>query len=89
MGDDQNTSRIAGSNDGLLTRRGLLQRTAWILPAAAFLPRWARAAQDVSPVMAKLSTYMAAAANSELPEKVVQDTKLSHPGHRSSHGLGV
>lgn len=75
MGDDQNTIRIAESNDGLLTRRGLLQRAACIFPAAAFLVRWAGAAQDVSPVMAKLSTYMAGAANSELPEKVVQDTK--------------
>jgi 2-methylcitrate dehydratase PrpD len=75
MGDDQNTSRIAGSNDSLFTRRGLLQRAAWIFPAAAFLPRWVSAAQEVSPVMAQLSTYMAAAASSALPEKVVQDTK--------------
>jgi hypothetical protein len=75
MGEDQNTTRIAGSSDGLLTRRGLLQRAACIFPATAFLVRWAGAAQDVSPVMAKLSTYMAGAANSELPEKVVQDTK--------------
>jgi hypothetical protein len=89
MGDDQNTSRIAGSNDGLLTRRGLLQRAAWILPAAAFLPRWVSAAQEVSPVMAKLSTYMAAAANSELPEKVVQDTKHHILDNRSSHDLRV
>jgi hypothetical protein len=57
-----------------LTRRDLLQR-AWILPATPFLARWEAAAQDVSPVMVKLSTYMAGARNIELPDKVVQDAK--------------
>src|SRR6202030_135725 len=76
MGEDQNTTRFAGSKDSLLTRRGLLQRAVRILPATALLARWTRAAQDVSPVMAKLSTYMAGAANGELPEKAVQDTKF-------------
>src|ERR1700686_464955 len=75
MGEDQNTKRIAESKEGFLTRRGLLQRAAWIVPATAFIPRWVRAAQDVSPAMAKLSTYMAAARETELPEKVVQDAK--------------
>src|ERR1700688_4274159 len=76
MGEDQNTKRIAESKEGFLTRRGLLQRAAWIVPATAFIPRWVRAAQDVSPAMAKLSTYMAAARETELPEKVVQDAKF-------------
>ena len=76
MGEDQNTKRMAESQEGFLTRRGLLQRAAWIVPATAFIPRWVRAAQDVSPAMAKLSTYMAAARETELPEKVVQDAKF-------------
>jgi 2-methylcitrate dehydratase PrpD len=76
MGEDQNTRPVAESNDGIFTRRGLLQRAAWLLPATAFLPIWARAAQEVSPSMEKLSTYMAAARDTELPEKVVQDTKF-------------
>src|ERR1700682_2380704 len=75
MADDQNTKLTVGRSGGLLTRRGLLQRAAWILPATGFLARGERAAQDVSPVMFKLSTYMADAGNSELPEKVVQDAK--------------
>jgi len=75
MDEDQNTVRVAGSKDGFLTRRGLLQRAAWIFPATALLATWARAAQEVSPVMAKLSEYMAGARDSALPEKVVQDAK--------------
>jgi 2-methylcitrate dehydratase PrpD len=60
-----------------LTRRSVLQRAAWITAAAAFprVPGYGAvmAAQDVSPVMVKLSTYMADARNAELPDKVVQD----------------
>jgi 2-methylcitrate dehydratase PrpD len=76
MGEDQNTRPVAESKDGTLTRRGLLQRAAWIFPATVFLPSWVSAALEVSPAMAKLSTYMAAARDTELPEKVVQDTKF-------------
>jgi 2-methylcitrate dehydratase PrpD len=62
-----------------LTRRSLLQNAAWI-SSAALLPRiaWA-AAQDVSPaispVMDKLSAYMADARNRALPDNVAQETK--------------
>src|SRR4030081_3315417 len=61
-----------------LTRRSWLQQAAWI-SSAVVLPRiaWA-AAQDaipvISPVMEKLSAYMAEARNRALPEKVVQET---------------
>ena len=62
-----------------LTRRSVLQRAAWITAAAAFprVPGYGAvmAGQDVSPVMVKLSTYMADARNTELPDKVVQDAK--------------
>jgi 2-methylcitrate dehydratase PrpD len=76
MGHDQNSKLIVGSRNALLTRRGLLQRAAWILPATAFLPRWARGSQELNPVMVRLSTYMADARNTELPEKVVEHAKF-------------
>ena len=58
-----------------MTRRTLLQHTGWITAAAAF-PQLARAAvNDVSPVMEKLSTYMAEAHNRALPDNVLQETK--------------
>jgi 2-methylcitrate dehydratase PrpD len=52
----------------MLTRRKLLQRAAWMAAAGA-------SAQDVSPVMAKLSTYMSEARNRALPDKALQETK--------------
>jgi 2-methylcitrate dehydratase PrpD len=53
----------------------VLQNAAWIAAAAA-LPRiaFAAAAEDISPVMQKLSTYMAEARNQALPDKALQDT---------------
>src|SRR5712692_9949916 len=58
-----------------LTRRSLLQNSAWIAAAAMF-PRLAAAvAHDVSPVMEKLSSYMAEARNRALPDNVEQETK--------------
>src|SRR5882757_6578773 len=56
-----------------LTRRRLLGGAAGIA-AAASLPRIA-AGDDVSPVMARLSTYMSEAAARALPQAVVQETK--------------
>jgi 2-methylcitrate dehydratase PrpD len=61
-----------------LTRRSWMQRAA-LISAGMALPRiaWA-AAQDaspaISPVMEKLSAYMAEARNRALPDKVVQET---------------
>jgi 2-methylcitrate dehydratase PrpD len=84
MDDDQSPKLISGPGASFLTRRDLLQRAAWVLPATAFLSKLealaavaagAPDAPDVSPVMLKLSTYMAEARNTELPEKVVQDAK--------------
>jgi 2-methylcitrate dehydratase PrpD len=60
-----------------LTRRALLQNAAWMTAAAAF-PRMAVAAgagQGISPVMEKLSNYMADARNQALPDNVVQEAK--------------
>lgn len=61
-----------------LTRRSWMQRAAWIFAGMA-LPRIAWAAvQDatpaISPVMEKLSAYMAEARNRALPDNVVQET---------------
>src|SRR6266481_4579934 len=62
-----------------LTRRSWMQRAA-LISAGMALPRiaWA-AAQDaspaISPVMEKLSAYMAEARNRALPDNVVQETK--------------
>src|SRR6202795_2406604 len=61
-----------------LTRRSWIQNAAWISAAATF-PRIAMAAaQDsglvISPVMEKLSAYMAEARNRALPDTVVQET---------------
>src|SRR5690349_11794539 len=58
-----------------LTRRSLLQNSAMIAAAAMF-PRLAPAvAHDVSPVMEKLSSYMAEARNRALPDNVERETK--------------
>ncbi|MCU1271575.1 MAG: MmgE/PrpD family protein [Acidobacteriaceae bacterium] len=58
-----------------LTRRSLLQNSVWIA-AASMLPRLAAAAaHEISPVMEKLSSYMAEARNRALPDKVVQETE--------------
>jgi 2-methylcitrate dehydratase PrpD len=62
-----------------LTRRSWLQRAAWISTAVA-LPQiaWAAAQEvssSISPVMEKLSAYMAEARNRALPDNVVQETK--------------
>src|SRR6267143_177993 len=62
-----------------LTRRSWIQRAA-LLSAGMVLPRIAWAAtQDaspaISPVMEKLSAYMAEARNLALPDNVVQETK--------------
>ena len=63
------------SGETTLARRDLLQRAAWTFAAAA-LPRATElAAEDVSPVMLKLSAYMSEARNTALPEKVLQETK--------------
>jgi 2-methylcitrate dehydratase PrpD len=59
-----------------LTRRGFLQHAACITAAAATFPKLAKAAdQGISPVMEKLSTYMAEARNRALPDPVILETK--------------
>jgi 2-methylcitrate dehydratase PrpD len=66
---------ISPAGNGALTRRGLARAAAG-LAAAAALPRplWA-ASEEISPVMAKLSTYMSNAGSRALPDQIVQETK--------------
>src|SRR6266404_7941901 len=61
-----------------LTRRSWMQRAA-LISAGMVLPRiaWAAtqdASPSISPVMEKLSAYMADARNRVLPDNVVQET---------------
>ena len=72
--DDHSPKARRATVSGCMTRRSLLQQAAWIAAVAGF-PQLARAAaSDVSPVMEKLSTYMAEARNRALPDKVLQET---------------
>ena len=73
MRDAKDENSSAGIS--VLTRRDLLQRAAWIA-AASGIPWGARLyAQDVSPVMTKLSTYMSEARGRTMPEKAMDETK--------------
>jgi 2-methylcitrate dehydratase PrpD len=62
-----------------LTRRSLLHRAAWIAAAAVFPNLATTVAQEtnpvISPVMEKLSSYMAGARDRALPDSVAQETK--------------
>lgn len=58
-----------------LSRRRLLQRAGATLAAAALPGGVVRAAGQISPVMARLSTYMGEAAARDLPEEVVEKAK--------------
>lgn len=60
-GRDQHAASPVGKSRGTLTRRSLMWGGAGIAAATTF-PRAARpASEEVSPVMAKLSTYMSEA----------------------------
>jgi 2-methylcitrate dehydratase PrpD len=74
-GRDQHAASPVGKSRGTLTRRSLMWGGAGIAAATTF-PRAARpASEEVSPVMAKLSTYMSEAGGRALPDQVVQETK--------------
>jgi hypothetical protein len=63
-------------NDGLLSRRGLLQGVGGSLAAVMFRRRVAVAAEAPSPVMTRLSSYMSEARNRALPNDVLEKTAL-------------
>jgi len=58
-----------------ITRRSLLQRASCGIAAAAFPRSLVMAAESVSPVTAKLSTYMSEARDRALPEDIVAKVK--------------
>ena len=75
MRSDRN-ARMRVSNSGAnLSRRTLLQSAGWVMAGAALAPRVLVAADTISPVMTKLSTYMGEARNRELPPEVVEKAK--------------
>ena len=82
MVEDRRTGLPLWNSDAL-TRRGLLKRAGWAVAASALPPfldfktgfGTVIAAGSVSPVMAKLSSYMSEASNRALPEDVVEKAK--------------
>jgi len=59
-----------------LTRREWVRRAAWAAAAGTLAGgRISLRAEDVSPVLLKLSEYMTEARNAALPDKVLQETK--------------
>jgi 2-methylcitrate dehydratase PrpD len=76
LGNDLGAGRLAGDCIAIPSRRTLLQRIGWIIAAAA-APSTVELlfAEDISPVMAKLSTYMSQARDRGLPDKIVAEAK--------------
>ena len=60
-------------NGAALTRRSVLQAAACFAAGAALPRELAIAAQEISPVMVRLSTYMSAARDRALPDNVVRE----------------
>jgi 2-methylcitrate dehydratase PrpD len=74
MGSVQRGVSPVGRSESF-SRRGLVQAAVAVAAAAATpRPVWA-AAEDISPVMAKLSTYMSEAGSRALPDQIVEETK--------------
>ena len=73
MRDAKDESSPSGIS--VLTRRDLLQRAAWIAAASGVLCGARLYAQDVSPVMTKLSAYMSEARGRAMPDKAMDETK--------------
>jgi 2-methylcitrate dehydratase PrpD len=57
------------------SRRDLLQTAGWAVAGALVVPRALQAAETISPVMERLSTYMNEARGRELPEEVLEEAK--------------
>jgi 2-methylcitrate dehydratase PrpD len=74
MGRHRNAYIPAANSGTSLSRRSLLQRAGWSVAAAA-IPSGVFAADTISPVMAKLSTYMSEAGGRALPDEVVEKAK--------------
>jgi 2-methylcitrate dehydratase PrpD len=75
MKRDHEMNLPSGNTQHNLTRRDLVKRGAWTLAAMAIPGSVNLAAQDISPMMQKLSLYMSEARNNALPDKALQETK--------------
>ena len=75
MGRDRKTYFPKRVGEAKLTRRNLLQRAGWAAAATALPSSIALGAENVSPVMARLSSYMSEARDRALPDDVVEKTK--------------
>ena len=76
MGRDRDVHGSGARTNTNLTRRELVQRAAWALAAGTISAAAAPLrAEDISPALLKLSSYMTEARNSALPDKVLQETK--------------
>jgi 2-methylcitrate dehydratase PrpD len=86
MGPDRNTDLPSDNGGAMLTRRSLLRRASRVIAAAAFPRKAVMVAQNaspvvteteqpISPVMAKLSTYMSEARTRALPDEAVEKAK--------------
>jgi 2-methylcitrate dehydratase PrpD len=73
MGHNQDLEKLARNNGAVLSRRRLLQATGCFIAAGALPRAVAIAAEEVSPVMVSLSTYMSEARDRALPESVVRE----------------
>ena len=75
MEQDHDANRLRLEWDAMLSRRRLLHGIGWTVVAAA-LPRGTGfAAENISPVMAKLSSYMSEARSRALPDAAVEKAK--------------
>jgi 2-methylcitrate dehydratase PrpD len=75
MTHDSDVEVSAGNSGATLTRRSLLQRAGCFVAAMAFPHQAGVAAEAISPIMAKLSTYMSEARDRALPDEVVEMAK--------------
>ena len=84
MKGNQGSAVFARKDDAISTRRIVLRRVGGFIVAAVLSPvarlaaqgeNSTRADQPISPLMAKLSTYMSEARSRPLPEEVVENAK--------------
>lgn len=75
MGRDRISNLFPSIRSANLTRRTLLQRAGWAAAATTLPYSVALGADNVSPVMARLSAYMSEARDRSLPDDVVEKTK--------------
>jgi 2-methylcitrate dehydratase PrpD len=68
-------SRLPTQSGADLTRRSLMQGGIGFAAAAAFPRNAGAAAEEISPVMDRLSAYMSEAGSRAIPDAVVQETK--------------